>query len=140
MVEAVLAVALVAVVVLAGVAVVGLRQSRSGRRTRADSRVVSSKEVTADDGYYAPAYSNFPGRCFRLCREPETGTAYPCDQPVVGVGEFEDPRGNVVTVEACRDHQGTLTRWCDYSGSSDDPAAGGIAGVRAIAEDPGRQV
>ena len=138
---------LIAVVVFVAVAVIRPRWSRSGRRRAADRTVDHAVDrtgvipkATAGDGYYAPAYAVFPGRCFRFCREPGTGTAFPCDQPVAGVGEFEDPRGNVVTVEACRSHQGTLQRWRAYSGSSDDPAPGGIIGVRAVPEEPGCQI
>ena len=58
----------------------------------------------------------FPGRCFRLRRDPATGLATPCDEPVVGWGEFTDHRGNVLEVEACHAHRGALTGWHDGPG------------------------
>jgi len=69
------------------------------------SRPPGSRDV------YAPAFIVEPGQCFRLCRDPVTGGAHPCDQHVEGRGEFVDHRGNVVEVEACRAHRVDLVNW-----------------------------
>jgi len=76
------------------------------------SPVASLRSRTADDGdFYAPAFIVEQGRCFRLCRDPGSGAAHPCDQDPVGRGEFLDHRGNVVEVEACGAHMVDLVNW-----------------------------
>ncbi len=61
--------------------------------------------------FYAPSFIVVPGRCFRLCREAGTGTAFPCDSPVEGTGQLRDHRGNLVTVESCAMHSSVLSSW-----------------------------
>jgi hypothetical protein len=92
----------VAVTVVVVLAVVGLVVWwRWGHRRR----------VHDDRDHYDSAVVQFPGRCFRLRRDPDTGRATPCEEPVVGSGEFTDHRGNVLEVEACDAHRGALTGW-----------------------------
>jgi hypothetical protein len=67
--------------------------------------------VTDARDHYDSAVVQFPGRCFRLRRDPVTGLATPCDQPVVGSGAFTDHRGNVLVVEACDAHRSVLAGW-----------------------------
>jgi hypothetical protein len=54
--------------------------------------------------YFGPSILQFPGRCFRLCRDVRTGAAYPCPNEVVATGEVIDYRGNVVAVQSCDEH------------------------------------
>lgn len=61
--------------------------------------------------FYAPSFIVVPGKCFRLCRDADTGTASPCDSPVEGSGQFRDHRGNRVTVESCGMHRSVLSGW-----------------------------
>ncbi len=61
--------------------------------------------------FYAPSFIAVPGRCFRLCRDGDTGTAFSCDNPVEGSGKFNDHRGNPVTVESCGAHRSVLSNW-----------------------------
>jgi hypothetical protein len=61
--------------------------------------------------FYAPSFIVVPGKCFRLCRDADTGTAFPCDNPVEGTGQFRDHRGNPVTVESCGKHGSALSGW-----------------------------
>jgi hypothetical protein len=61
--------------------------------------------------FYAPSFIVVPGKCFRLCRDADTGTAFPCDRPVEGTGQFRDHRGNPVTVESCGMHRSALSAW-----------------------------
>jgi hypothetical protein len=125
---------------------IGLRWAR--RRTAAAHRganVAGSKSAsgqslrtTADAGdYYAPTFIRFPGRCFRLCRDADTGVAYPCDKPVAGSGLFKDHRGNSLTVEACCAHKGSLGNWQSGSDDTNDTGPGGVAesGVTTEATD-----
>jgi hypothetical protein len=109
----------VAVTVVGVLAVVGLAAWwRWGhRRTVVDSR-----------DHYDSAVVQFAGRCFRLRRDPATGLATPCDEPVVGSGAFTDHRGNVLEVEACSAHRAALTAW------RSDPGA--VAG--GTPSEPGR--
>jgi hypothetical protein len=65
----------------------------------------------AAEEFYAPSFIVVPGRCFRLCRDANTGTAFPCDLPVEGTGQFRDHRGNPVTVESCGMHRSVLSHW-----------------------------
>ena len=67
--------------------------------------------TAATGDFYAPAFIVDPGHCFRLCRDPATGAAYPCDGPVEGRGQFADHRGNLVEVEACGLHLIDLENW-----------------------------
>lgn len=130
-------VVIVVVVVAVAVAVVirtGLvRRSRSGKAaTSRGMRLLGPEQVeavpVAADGedHYAAGFLVRPGRCFRLCRDSEGGVAYPCERPVVGRGEFEDHRGNVVNVEACAVHKGVLGAWRDQS---DRPGHSGVPGI-----------
>jgi hypothetical protein len=100
-----------ALAVIAVVAVIGLLTWWRRHRRYA---------VTDTRDHYGSAVVQFPGRCFRLRRDPATGLATPCDQPVVGSGQFTDHRGNVLEVEACDAHRRALTQW------HGDP--GGVAG------------
>lgn len=61
--------------------------------------------------FYAPSFIVVPGKCFRLRRDANTGTAFPCDIPVEGTGQFRDHRGNPVAVESCGMHRSVLTDW-----------------------------
>jgi hypothetical protein len=96
------AITIVTIIVVLAVAVVALLAwwRRAGRRPVVDDR-----------RHYDSAVLQFPGRCFRLCRDPVSGSASPCDQPVVGSGSFIDHRGNVLLVEACADHASALSDW-----------------------------
>jgi hypothetical protein len=102
-----------ALAIVGVVAIVGLAAWwRWGhRRTVVDAR-----------DHYDSAVVQFPGRCFRLRRDPATGLATPCDEPVVGSGAFTDHRGNVLEVEACDAHRTALTGWRGDPGA----VAGGI--------------
>jgi hypothetical protein len=61
--------------------------------------------------FYAPSFIVVPGQCFRLCRDADTGTAFPCENPVEGSGTFHDHRGNPVNVESCGAHRSILSNW-----------------------------
>ena len=63
------------------------------------------------EDFYAPSFIVVPGKCFRLRRDADTGTAFPCDIPVEGTGQFRDHRGNLVTVESCGMHRSVLSDW-----------------------------
>ena len=108
---------------VAGLAIVALlvRWARAGRRSagpgrdpgrRDPSSVTTLRSRPAASGdVYAPAFIVEPGQCFRLCRDPVTGGALPCDRQVEGRGEFLDHRGNVIEVEACAAHRVDLQNW-----------------------------
>lgn len=104
----------VTVVVLATLIV-----ARSVRRRRniaafraADVNLVGAlRQGSEAQEFYAPSFIVVPGKCFRLCRDADTGTAFPCDNPVEGTGEFHDHRGNPMTVESCGLHRSVLSGW-----------------------------
>jgi hypothetical protein len=109
---------LVALVVMAG----QLRTRRhrpllDGGPPGGDDRIPSPPIPKAGDGtavaadFYAPSFIVDPGHCFRLCRDPATDTAHPCDGRVEGRGVFVDHRGNRVEVEACGVHMIDLDSW-----------------------------
>jgi hypothetical protein len=83
------------------------------RRHAAPIRGVDRVRQPGLDGqeFYAPSFIVVPGQCFRLCRDPDTGTAFPCDNQVEGSGNFDDHRGNPVKVESCGAHRSILTNW-----------------------------
>jgi hypothetical protein len=93
-----------------------LRRARAGRRWAGPGPDTSSvaplrSRPAASGDVYAPAFIVEPGQCFRLCRDPGTGGALPCDRQVEGTGEFLDHRGNVIEVEACAAHRVDLQNW-----------------------------
>ena len=116
----VIVIASAAIVVLA-LAVLMTRRASARRRAAMPDRQVEVTESSpvatlrsraADSrDLYAPAFIVEPGQCFRLCRDPATDAAYPCDRPVEGRGEFLDHRGNAVEVEACGAHMVDLVNW-----------------------------
>jgi hypothetical protein len=76
-----------------------------------ESQVPAATRGSEGGDFYAPAFIMDPGHCFRLCRDPATGTAHACPGPVEGSGEFADHRGNLVEVEACSVHMIDLGNW-----------------------------
>jgi hypothetical protein len=101
-----------ATIVVAVVMVAVARRIRSRRPPSAAHRIEPAGARASDGrGFYAPAFILDPGHCFRLCRDPATGTAHACPGPVEGSGEFADHRGNLVEVEACSVHMIDLGNW-----------------------------
>ncbi len=88
------------------------RPPAAARRIEPPESQVPTATRGSDGGdFYAPAFIMDPGHCFRLCRDPATGTAHACPGPVEGIGEFADHRGNLVEVEACSVHMIDLGNW-----------------------------
>jgi hypothetical protein len=107
-------VTLIVVVIVVGAAAITIRSVWKHRHAapiggRGLDRV-EQPEVDGQ-GYYAPSFIVVPGQCFRLCRDGDTGTAFPCENPVEGSGNFHDHRGNPVMVESCGAHRSSLTNW-----------------------------
>ena len=119
-VVAVVAVVVAALATLAVLALAVRRAHAHGRSAKAgrgvehmDSTLVPPLRIppAANGGIYAPSFLVEPGQCFRLCRDPATDDAYPCDRDVEGIGQFVDHRGNVIEVEACAAHRVDLVNW-----------------------------
>ena len=89
-----------AIVLVALAMTLVVRRHRSCRRPPAARRIepagppVPAVTRGSEGGdFYTPAFIMDPGHCFRLCRDPATGTAHACPGPVEGSGEFRGPPG-----------------------------------------------
>ncbi len=111
---------LAGVVVVTALVVVGrrLRDRHGASSVRSEGERAGASPIPTAVGraaaagdFYAPSFIVDPGHCFRLCRDPVTGTASPCDRRVEGRGVFADHRGNLVDVAACGLHMVDLDDW-----------------------------